>query len=81
MSSASGAKATATKEGAFRILSCCALRYKQLDQLLAVLTDMLNKDEHMSIMCAELAEFAAQQFGDNQLVCLSSPPDIVVRML
>lgn len=68
ISSASAIKDRATKEAAFRVLACCAVQYKQLDHLLAVLTDMLNKDEHMSITCAELAEFAAQHFNDSQLV-------------
>lgn len=45
------------------------LQYKQLEHLLATLTDMLNKEEHMAVVCAELAEFAAKQLGNNQLVC------------
>lgn len=69
ISSASAAKDKATKEAAFKVLACCALRYNQLEQVLAALTDMLNKDEHMSSVCAELAEYAAKQLGDNQLVC------------
>lgn len=69
ISSASAAKDKAAKEAAFKVLACCALRYKQLEQVLAALTDMLNKDEHMSSVCAELAEYAAKQLGDNQLVC------------
>ena len=68
ISSSSAMKDKAAKEAAFRVLACAALQYKQLDHLLAVLTDMLNKDEHMSVVCAELAEYAAQHFGDHQLV-------------
>jgi len=68
ISSASAAKDKAVKEAAFKVLACCALRYKQLEQVLTALTDMLNKDEHMSTVCAELAEYAAKQLGDNQLV-------------
>ena len=68
ISSSSSLKDKAAKEAAFRVLACAALQYKQLDHLLAVLTDMLNKNEHMSVICAELAEYAAQHFGDNQLV-------------
>ncbi|KAL0030288.1 hypothetical protein WJX77_007662 [Trebouxia sp. C0004] len=67
ISSASAAKDKAVKEAAFKVLACCALRYKQLEQVLTALTDMLNKDEHMSTVCAELAEYAAKQLGDNQL--------------
>ena len=59
---------SAAKEAAFKVLACSALQYKQLEHVLATLTDMLNKDEHMSIVCAELAEYAAKQLGDNQLV-------------
>lgn len=68
ISSASAAKDKAVKEAAFKVLACCVLRYKQLEQVLTALTDMLNKDEHMSTVCAELAEFAANRLGDNQLV-------------
>ncbi|KAL0043109.1 hypothetical protein WJX79_009421 [Trebouxia sp. C0005] len=67
ISSASAAKDRAVKEAAFKVLACCALRYKQIEQVLTALTDMLNKDEHMSTVCAELAEYAAKQLGDNQL--------------
>ena len=67
-STPSAAKDKAAKEAAFKVLACTALQYKQLEHVLATLTDMLNKDEHMSVVCAELAEYAAKQLGDNQLV-------------
>ena len=68
LSNASSAKQKGTKEAAFRILACCMLQYKQLEHLLATLTDMLNKEEHMAFVCAELAEYVAKQLGNNQLV-------------
>ena len=68
ISTAAAAKDKAAKEAAFKVLACCALRYKQLEHLVAALSDMLNKDEHMSGICAELAEYAAKQLGNNQLV-------------
>ncbi len=70
ISSASAAKDKAAKEAAFKVLACCAIRYKQMEHVLATLIDMLNKDEHMSAVCAELAEYAAKHLGDNQLVCV-----------
>lgn len=68
LSTAANAKQKGTKEAAFRILACCMLQYKQLEHLLAALTDMLNKEEHMAFVCAELAEYVAKQLGNNQLV-------------
>lgn len=68
ISTATAAKDKAAKEAAFKVLACCALQYKQLEHLVATLADMLNKDEHMSVVCAELAEYAAKHLGNNQLV-------------
>ena len=70
VSTATAAKDKGAKEAAFKVLACCAMRYKQLEHLLATLADMLNKDEHMSVVCAELPEYAAKRLGDNQLVRL-----------
>ena len=69
ISTATAAKDKAAKEAAFKVLACCALQYKQLEHLVATLADMLNKDEHISVVCAELAEYAAKHLGNNQLVC------------
>lgn len=66
---AAAAKNKGAKEAAFRVLASCMLRYGQLEHLLTALTDMLNKEEHMSGVCAELAEYAAKHLGNNQLVC------------
>ena len=71
---AAAAKNKAAKEAAFRVLACCMLQYKQLEHLLATLTDMLNKEEHMAVVCAELADIVAKQLGSNQLVCSLCPP-------
>ena len=69
ISTATAAKDKTAKEAAFKVLACCALQYKQLEHLVATLADMLNKDEHMSVVCAELAQYAAKHLGNNQLVC------------
>lgn len=63
------------------MLACCMLQYKQLEHLLAMLTDMLNKEEHMAVVCAELAEFVAKQLGSNQLVCSLCPLYIAVLII
>ena len=68
ISTAAAAKDKAAKEAAFKVLACCVLRYKQLEHLVAALSDMLNKDEYMSGVCAELAEYTAKHIGNNQLV-------------
>lgn len=56
------------REAAFRLLAAMALRYQQLDVVAGALVDLLSKHDHLPSVLAELAEFAAQQHGNGQLV-------------
>ncbi len=67
LANAAAMKSKVVKEGAFRLLSACALRYQHLEAISAAVIDLVNKQEHLSGVMAELAEFAAAAY-DNRLV-------------
>ena len=61
-------KIKAVKEGAFKLLSALAYKYQQLDVVCGALVDLLNKQEHVPQVLAELADFALVRHGDARLV-------------
>ncbi len=61
-------KMKAVREGAFKLLSALAHKYQQLDVVCGALIDLLNKQEHVPSVLAELAEYALVRYGDARLV-------------
>ena len=68
LKSGSALKIKAVKEGAFKLLSALAHKYQQLDVVCGALVDLLNKQEHVPPVLAELADFAWVRYGDARLV-------------
>ena len=68
LKSSAALKLKAVKEGAFKLLSALAHRYQQLDVVSGALVDVLNKQEHVPPVLAELADFAFVRYGDARLV-------------
>lgn len=48
-------KIAAARTEAFRIIACCAVQYRQMENVCHTLVDLLNKNEHFPGVLVELA--------------------------
>ena len=69
LESAQAMKSKSARDGAFAILTACALRYNQLEAVAGAAIAALTRNEHLASVLAELAAFGEAKYHDERLVC------------
>mmetsp|Transcript_17259 Transcript_17259/g.41205 ORF Transcript_17259/g.41205 Transcript_17259/m.41205 type:complete len:315 (-) Transcript_17259:3644-4588(-) len=64
-------KSRERREEAFHLLCAVAVKYNQLDGMAAPLVQLLGEHEHLPAIFAEMARFAATNYGETRLVFYS----------
>ena len=70
LESAQAMKSKVARDGAFAILTACALRYNQLEAVAGAAVAALTRNEHLASVLAELAAFCEAKYHDERLVCI-----------
>ena len=70
LESAQAMKSKVARDGAFAILTACALRYGQLEAVAGAAVAALTRNEHLASVLAELAAFCEAKYHDERLVCI-----------
>ena len=70
LESAQAMKSKSARDGAFAILTACALRYNQLEAVAGAAVAALTRNEHLASVLAELAAFCEAKYHDERLVCI-----------
>ena len=68
LESAGAMKSKTAKDGAFAVLSTCALKYGHLEAVAGAAVAALARNEHMAVALAELAEYSQAKYDDARLV-------------
>ncbi len=68
LESAAAMKSKTSRDGAFAVLSACALKYGQLEAVAGAAVGALARNEHMAAALAELAEYSQAKYDDARLV-------------
>ncbi len=68
LESAAAMKSKTARDGAFAVLTACALKYGQLEAVAGAAVAALTRNEHMAVALAELAEYSQAKYDDSRLV-------------
>ncbi|CAL8472231.1 g11773 [Coccomyxa elongata] len=67
LESAAAMKSKTARDGAFAVLTACALKYGQLEAVAGAAVAALTRNEHMAVALAELAEYSQAKYDDSRL--------------